>query len=267
MVSPESPTPAGPLARADLANLFSDTDEKAPVQIYEDESSSNNLTASAETTNSQALTQVASQPYVPGGSQSSELSEPEDEEDPDEENDPIIHSFGPFGANISSRMATFTTRGSPTQPRGRTFRESSASPAKRSSSESTNDADPTPIVNHVVNQLAFSRLSSTPLSVIMNHLPISLKGGSPTQVENRGLTKEDLHKIISAIPCIGEIHREGKDAAGKPLESEYYYIPDEDHDEQRRAAVVDGLRKPSLRNCRKQHKVRLIMICESKQRG
>ena len=35
----------------------------------------------------------------------------------------------------------------------------------------------------------------------------------------------------------------------------YYYIPDEDTDEQRRAAVVDGLRKPSLRNCRKQHKV------------
>jgi hypothetical protein len=89
----------------------------------------------------------------------------------------------------------------------------------------------------------------------MNHLPTDLKGGSPTHQENKGLTNEDLRKLLDAAPCIGEIHREGKDAAGKPLESEYYYIPDEDADAERRAAVVDGLRKPSLRNCRKQHKV------------
>jgi hypothetical protein len=95
----------------------------------------------------------------------------------------------------------------------------------------------------------------------MNNLPAELKGASATQSENRGLTKDDLRKILNATPCIGEIHREGKDAAGKPLESEYYYIPDEDTDVQRRATVVDGLRKPSLRNCRKQHKVRLSVPC------
>jgi hypothetical protein len=112
-----------------------------------------------------------------------------------------------------------------------------------------------PVVNHVINQLAFSRLSSTPLSVILSNLPASLKGASPSRLENQGLTGDDLHKLLTATSCIGEIHREGKDAAGKALESEYYYIPDEDRDAQRRAAVVDGLRKPSLRNCRKQHKV------------
>ena len=93
------------------------------------------------------------------------------------------------------------------------------------------------------------------LSVILSNLPAALKGVSPSRSENQGLTKDDLHKLLTATPCIGEIHREGKDAAGKALESEYYYIPDEDRDAQRRAAVVDGLRKPSLRNCRKQHKV------------
>lgn len=182
-------------------------------------------------------------------SQSSDLSEPED--DPDEENDPIVHSFGPHGADISARMASFTAVGSPEVPRGRDL---TSSPKARSSSESTNEADAIPVVNHVVNQLAFSRLSSTPLSVILNHLPAELKGASTTYTENRGLSKDELRKMLNAAACIGEIHREGKDAAGKALESEYYYIPDEDTDEQRRAAVVDGLRKPSLRNCRKQHK-------------
>jgi hypothetical protein len=70
------------------------------------------------------------------------------------------------------------------------------------------------------------------------------------------LTNDELRRLLTATACIGEIHREGKDAAGKPLESEFYYVPEKDDDAERRAAVVDGLRKPSLRNCRKQHKVR-----------
>ncbi|PSS25822.1 hypothetical protein M430DRAFT_134644 [Amorphotheca resinae ATCC 22711] len=252
--SPVSPTPAGPANNSNsLSHLFSD-DEEPVVQIYEDENPSENSHDIAA-----GVSQISTQPASsfsadPIDSQSSELSDPEEVEDPDEENDPIVHSFGPFGANISSRMASFTTAASPEARRGRTRRDSTPSPAKRSSSESTNKADPGPVANHAVNQLAFSRLSSTPLSIIMNNLPAELKGASATQSENRGLTKDDLRKILNATPCIGEIHREGKDAAGKPLESEYYYIPDEDTDVQRRATVVDGLRKPSLRNCRKQHK-------------
>jgi len=250
--SPVSPTPAGPgRSSTNLSDLFSDSVEPAAVKVYED-APSPKINGEIAEGNSQVSTQAATSFPAPNESQSSELSEPED--DPDEENDPIVHSFGPFGANISARMASFTAVASPQMPR----REPTASPKARSSSESTNPADPTPIVNHVVNQLAFSRLSSTPLSVILSHLPAELTGGSPSEAENRGLTKEDLRKLLNAAACIGEIHREGKDAAGKPLESEYYYIPDEDVDEQRRAAVVDGLRKPSLRNCRKQHKVHVI---------
>jgi hypothetical protein len=254
-VSPVSPTPAGRRASASFPSVLPESGLESVVQIYEDESFSEQDTQlPQEAPKSQTATEAASQPSDLGASQSSDLSEPDDE-DPDEENDPIIHSFGPFGANISSRMASFTAGGSPPPFRGRVPKEFSASPAKRSSSESTNDADTAPVVNHVINQLAFSRLSSTPLSVILSNLPASLKGASPSRAENQGLTKDDLHKLLTATPCIGEIHREGKDAAGKALESEYYYIPDEDRDAQRRAAVVDGLRKPSLRNCRKQHKV------------
>jgi hypothetical protein len=223
--------------------------------VYEDEHSSESEQEIAQGASMISTEAASSFPAGLVESQPSELSEPEEEQDPDEENDPIVHSFGPFGANISSRMASFTTVASPEIPRGRTIRDPTASPATRSSSEATNQAEASNIVNHVVNQLAFSRLSSTPLSVILNQLPESLKGTSPTHSENRGLTKEELQKFLNATACIGEIHREGKDAAGKRLESEYYYIPDEDTDVNRRGAVVDGLRKPSLRNCRKQHKV------------
>ncbi len=254
-VSPVSPTPAGRRASAGFTSTLPESSLKSVVQIYEDESSSeNDSQLSQEALKSQNSTEAASQANDLLASQSSDLSEPDDD-DPDEENDPIIHSFGPFGANISSRMASFTAGGSPSQLRGRVPKEFSASPTKRSSSESTNDAETAPVINHVINQLAFSRLSSTPLSVILSNLPAALKGVSPSRSENQGLTKDDLQKLLMATACIGEIHREGKDAAGKALESEYYYIPDEDRDAQRRAAVVDGLRKPSLRNCRKQHKV------------
>lgn len=256
-VSPVSPTPAGRRASTSFQNTLPESGLKSVVQIYEDESSpEEDRELSQEVPKSQTSTEAASQLNDLGASQSSDLSEPDDD-DPDEENDPIIHSFGPFGANISSRMASFTAGSSPPQFRGRVPKEFSVSPVKRSSSESTNEAETAPVINHVINQLAFSRLSSTPVSVILSNLPAALKGVSPGRSENQGLTKEDLNKLLTATPCIGEIHREGKDAAGKALESEYYYIPDEDRDAQRRAAVVDGLRKPSLRNCRKQHKVYL----------
>ncbi|TVY60852.1 Protein PLM2, partial [Lachnellula suecica] len=249
--SPESPTPAGPSTSArSLADLFSDSVEPEVVKVYEDASSPEEEDIAAG--NSMVSTQAATSFRAPGESQESELSEPEEEQDPDEENDPIVHSFGPFGADISSRMASFTAVGSPEIPRAGRDRADSAN--SRSSSRSTSEAEAGPIVNHVVNQLAFSRLSSTPISVILNHLPADLRNSSTTHLENKGLTKEELCKMLNAAACIGEIHREGKDAAGKALESEYYYIPDEDTDENRRAAVVDGLRKPSLRNCRKQHK-------------
>jgi hypothetical protein len=186
------------------------------------------------------------------------LSENEGFSDQDEENDPVVHSFGPFGDNILPRMASFTAGGSLKHSRLQHLKSQPSSPQRRSSSESTNDADLSPISNHVINQLAFSRLSSTPLSTIMNNLPAELKKHKSDDVENKGLTKSELKRILDATPCIGEVAREGKDAAGKALESEYYYIPDEDTDDQRRAAVVDGLRKPGLRNCRKQHKVSFL---------
>jgi regulator of nonsense transcripts 2 len=109
------------------------------------------------------------------------------------------------------------------------------------------------VQNHAVNQLAFSRLSSTPFSTILDNLPSSL--WKADNHSRHGPSREEIRAILDSTKCIGKVAREGKDAAGKPLEAEYYYIPDFDDDVMRREAVVTDLRKPGLRNCRKQHKV------------
>ena len=279
--SPESPTPKGVSTGAGL-EWFNDADKRevdpnATIQIFEDDDSDNEAPMHDEGDTAPFADLKATQ--------ESELSEAE--EDPNEENDPIVHSFGPFGANISGRMAAFN-HGTPEPESDYHASEHSSAPSSPSpekhvpvkpvakeevvqaepaeqkpdvaeapveESKPIGDEKPKPYISHAVNQLAYSRLSSTPLSTILQNLPKELRGLSDEHPENKGLSKPELHRALIATPCVGEIPRAGKDAAGKPLESEYYYIPDMDDDEMRRATVVDGLRKPSLRACRKQHKV------------
>lgn len=252
--SPISPSPA---VQATSSTLFPSDSVPATVQVYEDEPSD-------EVHQSQIATQIEatqsaqhlSQPLGASlqDSFSSPLAESKDFSDADEENDPIVHSFGPFGSNISRRMESFTTSSPPRRPLD-PVKEASVSPQRHHSS-STHETSDNPIVNHVINQLAYSQRSSTPLSILMDHLPAHLKqASSPKSRNQQTLTVDAFQKIMDATPCIGEVSREGKDAAGKLLESEYYYVPDLDGEETRRSAVVEGLRKPGLRACRKQHKV------------
>ncbi|KAI1273237.1 hypothetical protein F5Y07DRAFT_261629 [Xylaria sp. FL0933] len=235
--SPVSPTPASRSSSSLNSSLALDPSEA--VDIYEDASADEQDLPEPvpDVDVSFAQTEITN-------SFSSDLSDLDDENDPDEENDPIVHSFGPFGANLSNRLAAIAA-GSPKQsPRigsGRTTAKASADPEEPLHP----NVDVEVVRNHVVNQLAFSRLQSNPLTAIMNNLPAE---------EKKDLSKPALRQIIEDTKCIGVIPRSGKDAAGKALESEYYYIPERDTDESRRLAVTDGLRKPSLRACRKQHK-------------
>lgn len=303
--SPVSPTPAhvslqqsllssnAPAASQNssiLSDLPSVSDRERSVEIYEDED--------ADLPSSVGRPSTADQSFVTdvNKSFSSDLSDlgsddgNGDENDPNEENDPIIHSFGPYGANLNSRlaMASFSAD-SPKRRRLESggFASPKVTSASRALAEAANESrhpsksSSTPrqgsighkasnsvqeheiepeepiipdlshvnvgtITNHVVNQLAFSRLSSTPLSTLLSNLPAE---------DKYGLKREELKYIVESTVCIGTIPRQGKDADGKPLESQYYYIPEADSDESRRAAVVDGLRKPTLRNCRKHHVV------------
>lgn len=112
-----------------------------------------------------------------------------------------------------------------------------------------------PIQNHVINQLAYSRLHSLPLSTILNNLPMAMRQARETAKSSFEFSDAHLKHLLDKVSCIGEIAREGKDAAGKALEDEFYYIPEKDSDESRRNAVGSGLGKTSLRAVRKQHKV------------
>ncbi|KAK5774164.1 hypothetical protein RI543_004451 [Arxiozyma heterogenica] len=97
----------------------------------------------------------------------------------------------------------------------------------------------------IVNQIAFSNLKQTPLSHIMN-----INGTT------RSLTKDKIKSLLRDIPCIGEIKRYGKDAAGNLLEADYYYDLENDDDKERRSVLISlkGGKNLGLRSCRKTHK-------------
>lgn len=99
------------------------------------------------------------------------------------------------------------------------------------------------INNILINHLAFSRLSSTPASFLNTISAVVSK-----------LTLEQLRVILNNLSCIGVIYREGKDAAGKPLEEEYYYIPERDNDSERPKLVSSIKGHGGLRSCRRTHK-------------
>ena len=98
------------------------------------------------------------------------------------------------------------------------------------------------IENVLTNHLAFSRLSSTPASFLLS---ISVLTGNLELIQ--------LRTILHHVKCIGVIHREGKDAAGKPLEEEYYYMPENDDDKERPTLVQTIKGHGRLRACRRTH--------------
>ena len=256
-VSPVSPSPAVQALLPSSPPIVHARSIEA-VEIYEDPDAADDDQAQpAEPSQPTQATQILSQNLQSSfKTQATALSSVlEDFSDNDEENDPIIHSFGPFGANLLPRMAAFQTGDSPqhnASPKtSRSFHneplQTTLSPSQPLTTSGTFD-----VKSHIINQLAFSRLSSTPLSTILSHLP----------AEAGTLTKDDLRVIIEDTSCVGEVTREGKDAAGKRLESEFYYVPEYDGDKQRSEAVTNDLKKPGLRACRKQHKVSSMdMIC------
>lgn len=280
LASPVSPSPVARRAVPPSSPIFTPSRSRAAVVVYEDEGSPlkrHNTVAGISSHSARRASAILQ------STQASDLGTHEEDSDNDEENDPIIHSFGPFGENLLPRMASFHTGDSPVRsahsprralhsqplqptqsPRQQvnSYEQREASPEKeRSEAE---DESFERVRNHAVNQLAFSRLSSTPFSTILNNLPPSFWKSDNNNLS--GPCRAGIRFILENTKCIGKVAREGKDAAGKPLESEYYYIPDFDDDEMRRETVVNNLRKPGLRNCRKQHKVcihRLTLIWRS----
>lgn len=100
-------------------------------------------------------------------------------------------------------------------------------------------------LQHVLaNHLAFANIQQTPLYQLQ-------------QVNSKinTLSRAELRALLKAESCIGVIYREGKDAAGKPLDEEYYYDVENDPDTERRN-LVTALKggRSGLRSCRRTHK-------------
>ena len=182
-----------------------------PVQIFEDEpSDAEKEKETVQTQQTQISTQIATQSFIKSPREA-EASASHDFSDNDEENDPIISSFGPFGANLGARFESFNTASpghSPASHRRplQQLKEESVSPQRRVVSEPAlkrrkmghhgdevailkpterdfvfeqSDTGLTDAVrNHLINQLAYSALSATPLSTLVENLPAHLRSSS-----------------------------------------------------------------------------------------
>ena len=111
---------------------------------------------------SQAATHILSQNLNASMKSQDTLASPNaDFSDNDEENDPIIHSFGPFGANLLPRMASFNTASSPLQkasPRNSKAIHTDPLQPSRSPGQplvANSDFD---IKEHIINQLALLQI-------------------------------------------------------------------------------------------------------------
>jgi hypothetical protein len=269
--SPVSPSPAHP-ALVDVASLIPTSDtlhesHQTAVEVYEDSNSDHVHEESESPSRAPVVKEVLQEKVSMSSLSSSNADDLSDQENENEENDPIVHSFGPFGSNILNRLNSFSHM-SPLQPqpqhRRRPLNEASASPkreasspvSRKNSSELLSKVQESPIKNHVINQLAFSRVHAIPLSTIHINLPAELKACATTGMLDASLPHAELERLLHSIPCVGEISREGKDAAGKPLENEFYYLPEMDENVMRRDAVFGSRGGTGLRAVRKAHKVR-----------
>ena len=266
--SPVSPSPARP-SHAD-AIPTSDTlheSHQTTVEVYEDPNSDHVHEDVGSPSRAPAVKEVLQEKVSMSSLSSLDadgLSDQENENEENEENDPIVHSFGPFGSNLLGRLNSFS-HSSPLQPQHRKRplkdasaspkREIASSPVRKASTELLTKAQESPIKNHVINQLAFSRIHAIPLSTIHSNLPSELRACATAADPHALLAQSELERLLHSIPCVGEISREGKDAAGKQLENEFYYVPEMDENAMRRDAVLGSRGGTGLRAVRKNHKV------------
>ena len=271
--SPVSPSPVSPSparhGHVDVGSAIPTSDtllesHQTTVEVYEDPNSDHVNDENESPIRAPAVKDILQARASMSSLSSSNADGLSDQENENEENDPIVHSFGPFGSNLLGRLNSFS-HSSPlqSQHRKRPLKDASASPkreiasspVRKSSTELLTKAQESPIKNHVINQLAFSRVHAIPLSTIHSNLPAELRACATAADPHATVAQSELERLLHSIPCVGEISREGKDAAGKQLENEFYYVPEMDENTMRREAVLGSRGGTGLRAVRKNHKV------------
>ncbi|KAG0236255.1 hypothetical protein BGW41_000516 [Actinomortierella wolfii] len=120
---------------------------------------------------------------------------------------------------------------------------------KEQSSSSTSPASSKPKTDYtemIIDTLVFARKKkSMTLSELYDEMMVS----QPSLVKSQDPVefKEELLRCLSGAKCVGKIVRKGKDAYNKPLESQWYYIPEMDHNVMRKLTRQEVM--PSARKC------------------
>ena len=83
-------------------------------------------------------------------------------------------------------------------------------------SHSSKSSPPTDhaLLDALLTTLIFTEVKPTPLPRLVADLTHRMSNVQP----------EHIKSVLTATPCVGIVHRSGKDAAGKELSDEYYYI-------------------------------------------
>ncbi|KAF9433420.1 hypothetical protein BGZ76_009489, partial [Entomortierella beljakovae] len=118
-----------------------------------------------------------------------------------------------------------------------------------SSSESVDEPAKKPAIDYtesIIDTLVFARKKK---SMTLSELYDEMIASKPSLVDSQTTEeiKEQMLHCLSSARCVGKITRRGKDAYNKPLESQWYYIPECDHNVMRKLTRQEVM--PSARKC------------------
>jgi hypothetical protein len=89
------------------------------------------------------------------------------------------------------------------------------SPVNNKKSQSLPPTD-SALIDALLTTLIFAEVKPTPLPRLIADLTHRMSN----------IHQGHIKAVLTATPCVGIVHRNGKDAAGKELSDEYYYIPE-----------------------------------------
>jgi hypothetical protein len=88
------------------------------------------------------------------------------------------------------------------------------SPLNKSSESLSHPPSDSTLLDALLTTLIFTEVKPTPLPRLVADLTHRMSN----------VQQDHIKSVLTATPCVGIVHRSGKDAAGKELSDEYYYI-------------------------------------------
>ena len=235
-----------------------DTDGEHMVDYYSDIPSESNTSTNTRKRKKSSKGNIYINPRWKRPLRSKVVKMATPEASPDESADSSIDNKVSTSCSVSEHSAKGQVSTSKLKPKLAPESESESKPKQKPKLKSKSRRTPDEIlaslrdkninvkeVQHVLaNHLAFGNSLQVPLSQLRT-----------VSSQIRTLQKDELRYILGNVRCIGIIYRQGKDAAGKPLEEEYFYDMEKDDDLQRKnlVSVTKGGRS-ELRSCRRTHK-------------